>query len=168
MKNMLATTLMAVTTVLFSGSTFADTYVVVINALKDNIRVNNNALSNGSGSWSALDALVETQNGTKLTIKDMHAKCKSGGWQIQSTGPKPTDYCINLGFGEVGCLFAAVRQDAGSQIPYIDMTKVALGNCSGKWWEQAGRGPITEITKLIADTGTSIAAAVGAVKGVKK
>ena len=150
------------------GSAYADTYLVVINSLGDNIKVNNVAVAPSASAWSALPGIIETSNGSRYSVKDMSKKCSNGAWEIQSQGPKPTNYCVSLGFGEVGCLFAFVRQPSGAAVPYIDMDKVALGNCSSNWWTQAGRDTVKELADEVRKTASSVAEVVAAKKGVAK
>jgi hypothetical protein len=144
----------------------ADTYLVVINSLNEDIKVNNVAVVPGAGAWSALTAVVEAPGGSRYSVKDISKKCSDGGWEIQSQGAQSSSYCIALGFGEVGCLFAFVRDNGG--VAHIEMEKVALGNCSSNWWSQAGRDTVKELAEEVRKTASSVAEVIAAKNGVAK
>lgn len=152
---------------LIGTSASADTYIVVVNTLQAPITVNAGSVEPKAGGWTALDAVVQLDPTAQYVVSDLHKKCADGGWDIQSSGPTTTHYCIQLGLGEVGCLYAAARTPEGGGTPFIEMTKVNLGMCSDKWWTQAGKGPIFEIADKITTTGASIATVVGTIKGAK-
>lgn len=142
----------------------ADTYLVVVNALTDPIKLNGKNVASDTAMWTALDAVVTLPGGEKYNLRDVHEQCPSGGWEIRAEGPRSTHYCIELGFMEVGCILAGVRQNEGDEVPWIDMDKVALGVCSDSWWNTAGKAPIDEIAGIIRETGTAIAQAAAALK----
>ena len=152
---------------MISGSAVADTYIVVINTLQEPILINAASVEPKAAGWSALDAVVQVQPGVMYVVSDTHKKCADGGWDIQSAGATTTHLCIQLGLGEIGCIYAAARTPEGGGTAFIEMTKVNLGLCSDKWWTQAGKGPIFEIADKITTTGASIATVVAAVKGAK-
>ena len=167
MKYTIAAGLMAAMIASTGGTAMADTYIVVINTLKEPILVNAGSVEPSAGGWSALDAVVQVKPGVMYVVSDTHRKCPDGGWEIQSSGPTTTHLCVQLNFGEIGCIYAAARTPEGGGPPYIEMTKATLGMCSDKWWTQAGKGPIFEIADKIATTGASIATVVAAAKGGK-
>jgi len=166
-KHRIVASLAFATIGLIGTSALADTYIVVVNALNAPITVNAGSVEPKAGGWSALDAVVQLDAGVTYVVSDTHKKCADGGWDIQSAGPTTSHYCIQLGLGEVGCLYAAARAPEGGGTPFIEMTKVNLGMCSDKWWTQAGKGPIFEIADKITTTGASIATVVGTIKGAK-
>ena len=75
-----------------------------------------------------------------LAIKDMHAKCNNNkGWAIEASGKTTTSLCIELGFGEIGCMVASVSFDKASRKERIDMFKTSQSTCVGRWWETRAR-----------------------------
>ena len=145
----------------------ADTYLMVVNSLSEPISVNNNKVAPKEGSWTALDATIQIGNGAPIVVSDAHSKCADGGWRIQAAGPASSNYCIKLGVGEVGCIYAGVRRPSASAPPTIEMVKTSLGVCSASWYNGAGKKVIFELADQIAKTGVAIAEAVASVKGAK-
>jgi hypothetical protein len=125
---------------LLATPALADTYLVLVNGTPNPIKVSDNHSANGgdsvapyAGRWTTLNASVTPASGTPLTIQDMHQSC-SGGWDIRAVGAtQAPDFCLPLGFGEVGCISAVVKPAPTGQGLYVAFDKIALTNCSNAW-----------------------------------
>ena len=125
----------------------ADTYVLVMNTLDSSVTINgSDVIDSKGGIWSPLDATIIHSGNKTARLKDMHKKCNDGGWLIQGTASKTTNFCIQLGFGEIGCVLA-ILADHG-QGPVFEMEKVRNTACSDQWWNTKGKGIFTEAYEL--------------------
>ncbi|UAJ73110.1 hypothetical protein IQE94_01825 [Synechocystis sp. PCC 7339] len=160
-------------TVLFGQPAFADTYILLMNGLDEKISINGSAPLDGEGGgiWSPLDATIITSSGKKIgQIKDMHQQCPQGGWLIRGAATTTTDYCIQLGFAEVGCLLAILDEKDSKYT--IEMEKVRGTVCSDQWFNTKGKTMFLEAydlyerqTRLGQDGAKAAAEFISAVKG---
>jgi hypothetical protein len=154
----------------FSAPAMADTYLVVTNALDEPITLNGTTtVQPGKAAWTALNTVIRTNHtGHKFTVKDVSQKTRAG-WRIAANGPShlTQDYYIPLRFAEVGCLLTSVR-NPNKTVPFLEMEKVALGNCSSKWYDDAGTPAITRLTSQLADTTKPLSELIASIAAIKK
>ncbi|MFP2909041.1 hypothetical protein ACLESD_29165 [Pyxidicoccus sp. 3LFB2] len=142
-----------------AGAAHADTYLVIANNTDDTAHINTSyPVASKSARWTPLDATLDA-GGFTFNLRDTHQKCNDGGWRIQADVTKEGaavgshEYCIQLGFAEVGCL--AVRLDPGGKIA---MNKAHGFHCSNQWWSDRD-GPA--VFKTIMEAAGAVAGARG-------
>lgn len=157
-------------TALFAQSAMADTYILLMNTLEGPVVINgSDSVESRGGIWSPLDATILHSGNKTARIKDMHRQCSGGGWLIQATATGTTDLCLQLGFGEIGCVLAILSKDGSGY--KIEMEKVRNTACSDQWFNTKGKSIFyeaydlyTKQTRLAQDGAKAAAEFISAIK----
>lgn len=123
-----------------TGIAHAKTNVIVTNVTGEKITVGNKTIANKEYQWTELKGLVTLPNGERAEIIDPSSKC-NGGWTIlaQGGGTLPSATCVDIPWGQIGCVAAYVKKSTVPGIPYkIEMTGVSGSYCLDGWWQSGG------------------------------
>ncbi len=164
MKRKLTTFFTLIFGLTFAQSATAETNMLLMNMLEGKVSVNGAAYVDGQGGgiWSPLDALIIHSGNQKAYVKDMHQQCSGGGWKIRGQASVINDYCLHLGFAEIGCVVAILGETNGKY--EITIEKVAGRLCSDQWYNSGGKKLLTDAYELytkqtkLAQDGTKAAA----------
>ncbi len=149
--------LLAVFVLLLFGTRLAsaDTYAIVMNTLDKPITINGSeVIRGGDGVWTPLDANIIYNGNKSAKIRDMKRNCTAAsgnsGWLLTGSASLNSNYCIELGFAEIGCILAVLHAPNPNtpQNVMITMTKMAGSNCSNSWWNTKGKGMAYEAYDL--------------------
>ena len=115
----------------FAQNATAGTDVQILNALQEDITVNGVVVAPHGTKFSGLPATVQLPFNVQYELKDNHDKEGCGNmWRIEALGPKPTHECMNIEFGQLGCIQATAIIEKGDDLPSIRLTQVAAGVCT--------------------------------------
>lgn len=123
-----------------AGIAQAKTNVIVTNVTGGDIIVGNKSIGNKKYQWTELKALVTLPDGNRIEITDPSSKC-DGGWSILAAGGGilPAVTCVDIPFGQIGCVAAYVKKSTTPGIPYkVEMTGVSGSFCLDGWWNSGG------------------------------